>query len=169
MSKNIQKTAKCAKKGNADSRHRVRTIILSVVVGLFLIYDLSGFGGNMQFYTTWVFCGQKPVRTYESGLFNADTPRYVYPPSFTLKPRMANWYYCSPLDAERAGYSASIEQYEFPHLRAAGEFGRGIDREKINKEQNDRLKGALFRISLITATAMGVGKLYYVKKHSKNR
>lgn len=101
--------------------HRIKVIVVSILVGLFLLYDLSGIGGNIQFYTTWVFCGQKPVRIYESGFFNANTPSYAYTPSLTLRPRLSNQYYCSPIDAERAGYSVSSEKRDLPHLKATGE------------------------------------------------
>ena len=168
MSKNIQKTAKRAKKGKDDSRHRVRTIILSVVIGLFLVYDLSGIGGNIRFYTKWITCGQKPVR---SGImFVGLVPHYEESPVFSMM-CLSPPLFCSPIDAERAGYSANIERYEFPHLKAAGEFhGRPmIDHDTTNSEQNHALKTTLVGLIIATTLAIGVGRLYHAKKHSKNR
>ncbi len=126
MPKNHKTSPNNTKHNKPNKGNRTKAIILSVVVGLFLLYDLSGVGGNIQFYATWAFCGQKPVRVYESGLFNVNTPSYVYPPSFTLEPRLSIQYYCSPIEAERAGYSAISEKYEFPHLKAAGKEPSGL-------------------------------------------
>ena len=113
MSKNIQKTAKRAKKGKDDSRHRVRTIILSVVIGLFLVYDLSGIGGNIRFYTKWITCGQKPVQ--KGLMFASNMNFYEESPVFTPI-RLSPPLFCSPLEAEMSGYSASSDDYIYPHL-----------------------------------------------------
>lgn len=118
MPKNHKSTTKHAENNNAGTSHRIKTIIVSILVGLFLIYDLSGIGGNIRFYTKWAVCGQKPVR---QGLMIAGSiPHYEGSPTFSLL-RLAPPLFCSPVDAERAGYSAIDGSYEFPHLEALGE------------------------------------------------
>lgn len=42
---------------------------------------------------------------------------YAFAPTFSLI-RLSPEYFCTPLEAEQAGYSASPHQYEFPHLKA---------------------------------------------------
>ena len=103
-------------------KHKNLVIVLVIIIG-FLAFDLSGFGGNIRFYTKWVECGQKPVGTRGSGLFNTGAIHYVEPPSWALsRPYMG--YFCTPLEAEQAGYSANPDTYEFPHIKQAREEGK---------------------------------------------
>ncbi|AHB42228.1 hypothetical protein RAAC3_TM7C00001G0371 [Candidatus Saccharibacteria bacterium RAAC3_TM7_1] len=94
-----------------------RALIISLVVLVALIaFDISPFGGNARFYATWIGCGDKPVATEGSGYLNSGAIHYYEPSSFPgLHPTIE--YFCTPLEAEKAGYSASPNQYEFPHLQ----------------------------------------------------
>lgn len=51
---------------------------------------------------------------------NVGTPYYFEPSSFDVFPGKYD-YYCSPIEAERAGYSASKDERSFPNLEKAGE------------------------------------------------
>lgn len=86
---------------------------LSLIV-LFFAYDLSGVGGNYNFYTSWGRCGQVPVLP---GSTVAGGPKYYEAAAIFNPMRLyAGQYFCSPRDAELAGYSASSRSYEYPHL-----------------------------------------------------
>ena len=91
-------------------------IITAVIFLGWLAFDLSGFGGNIKFYNKWIECGQKPVETNPDFMYRS-VPYYGMGPTFSLI-RLSPEYFCTPLEAEQAGYSASPHQYEFPHLKA---------------------------------------------------
>lgn len=94
---------------------RRRWIMITIIaLVLVLAYDLLPFGGNLRFYSKWVECGQKPLAANYEWNYR-DVPYYGSPPTFSLV-RLYPEYFCTPLEAERAGYSASSDQYEFPHL-----------------------------------------------------
>lgn len=87
-----------------------------IILLLVVIIDLTPFGGNIKFYAKWIECGQKPVALVSSRYMNSG-PRYYFTPlSFEPIRYTSPNYLCSPLDAEKAGYSASPTGYEFPHL-----------------------------------------------------
>lgn len=84
-------------------------IIVFLLIGLVLDVAVAH---NIRFYAKWIECGQKPVTvsaTYKG-------PRY-YEEASALPVLLRPTSFCTPLEAERAGYSASPTQYEFPHLR----------------------------------------------------
>lgn len=93
-------------------------ILISVIVLLLLIllFDLSPFGGNIRFYAKWAECGQKPISSDVSWYFEPSIPSYVTSPTFSLM-RMSPVYFCTPLEAEQADYSANPTEYYFPHLK----------------------------------------------------
>lgn len=102
---------------NQHAKRRRTVIIMAIIVALLVIFDLSPFGGNARFYATWIGCAQKPVAaggelTLGSNLLHYKEPAVFQPVRF-LQPE----YFCTPLEAEQAGYSASPTQYEFPHLK----------------------------------------------------
>lgn len=107
---------KTQKKKPRISKLAVQTTILLVV--LFLAYDLSGIGGNIKFYSKWIECGQKPVQPRR--FYVGEVSHYSPSPTFSFM-RLSSDYFCTPLDAEREGFSANAKSYDFPHLRAAGE------------------------------------------------
>lgn len=108
------KTPSLPAKQNTLLRHKYAVII--AVILILLAFDLSPFGGNIRFYSKWVECGQKPVATRGSGYMNAGAIHYIEPsPLPGFHPTLG--YFCTPLEAERAGYSANPDTYSFPHLQ----------------------------------------------------
>lgn len=94
-------------------------IIAGVFLALVLTYDFC-LADNIRFYINWVRCGQKPVGTAGKGFFGSGVPHYI-DQQLISGFRDVIGYYCSPLEAERAGYSAGPEVYRMPHLDAIGE------------------------------------------------
>jgi hypothetical protein len=98
---------------NHDVRqHRWIWIVLSVV--LLVAFDLSPFGGNIRFYSTWINCGQKPVvltTAPGAGISWYKEAKVIEPVRFLYQK-----YYCTPFEAERAGLSASPDHYEYKYL-----------------------------------------------------
>ena len=95
-----------------------RALIISLVVLVALIaFDISPFGGNVRFYATWIGCGQKPVASDISLGFGAKVLNYIEPSAIQVVRFGQPNYFCTPLEAEKAGYSANPNQYEFPHLQ----------------------------------------------------
>ena len=97
-----------------------RKDILKALIGaavFLIILDLTPLGGNMWFYARWVQCDQKPVYGQRhSGLAKPTVPNYDnYVSNFSFV-RGYGPYFCSPKDAEKAGYSADAKTYSFPHL-----------------------------------------------------
>lgn len=90
-------------------------VTVLVLTGLFILFELIPFVGNVGFYSKWIECGQKPVVIQGSGFLNAGVSSYSTPPSLQLFPGERT-YFCTPFDAEKHGYSASSESYEFPVL-----------------------------------------------------
>ncbi len=100
------------------SRGMRRLITVVLVLTGILLFDLSPFGGNIRFYSTWIECGQKPVQT-------ATTPGagiHWYVQSKSFEPGRYGYvnYFCTALEAEQAGFSANKNQYELPEMRAHG-------------------------------------------------
>lgn len=111
--------AKQNNKSVSKKVHRKRRllIILTVIFFIWLAFDASGFGGNIRFYNKWIECGGKPVVTNPEPDFGGGSIRdYGTAPTVSLI-RFSPTYFCTPLQAEEAGYSASPQQYTFPHLK----------------------------------------------------
>lgn len=111
------------KKGSADSKSRWFTkfpkkamaILAITLLVTFALAEVVGWSGQTQFYGKWVECGQKPLRAKGSGPMNAGAIHYVEMPPFNVW-IPAGKYFCTPLEAEQAGYSASPDTYTFPHI-----------------------------------------------------
>lgn len=88
---------------------------LFFIVLLLVAYDLIGLGGNLRFYSKWIECGARPVVADQTIGFGASVPSYVQGPAFSLL-RMTPAQFCSPRNAELAGYSANSQTYTYPHL-----------------------------------------------------
>jgi len=105
-------------KSNTQSRVNKRKLLIIAGVALLLlvVFDLSPVGGNSRFYSKWASCGQKPVGTnLEWQVGGGSIPYYGDPPVVSFM-RLSPDYFCTALQAEQAGYSASPDQYEFPEL-----------------------------------------------------
>ena len=87
----------------ARSPRRIVLIVLASLMGFLILLDLSPVGGNYRMYAAWVRCGQKPLMGSSfMGVNDYNTPP-VYDPI-----RLDNReFFCSPADAEAAGYEAS--------------------------------------------------------------
>lgn len=96
-----------------NKQHKKRKQLLiagAVIILAVLLYDLSPFGGNIRFYVKWAQCGSRPVETAGLPGINWYQEAPIYAPI-----RTQVWY-CTPLEAEQAGYSASATTWTFPHL-----------------------------------------------------
>ena len=95
-----------------------RLVVLGMLVGVgVVLYDIAPIGGNITFYSKWIECGKKPVAANMEWRVGGGTPpHYGEPPTVSLM-RLSPEYFCTPLEAEQAGFSASSQQYEFPHLK----------------------------------------------------
>ena len=87
-------------------------ITTATVVLLALFYDVVLFGGNIQFYTKWIQCGNRPLQTESAPGY----PLRWYTEGETFAVMRTKVWYCTPLEAEQAGFSASRHAREFPHL-----------------------------------------------------
>jgi len=100
-------------------RWKAKKWVVAVVVVTVLLaaFDLSPFGGNVRFYANWISCGQKPVASDTSIGLGAQVLHYIEPVAFQPFRLGQPTYFCTPVEAEQAGYSASPTQYEFPNLQ----------------------------------------------------
>ena len=93
---------KAGKKPIASKRTKV-LVAVGVLVAWF-IFDISGFGGNIRFYSKWAECEAKPLVPRGSGFMNSRGLTYSDAPDFSLM-RLSPTYFCTPDEAEQAGYS----------------------------------------------------------------
>ena len=110
-----------------------KQILLSFII-LFMavvLIDISPYGGqNLQLYAKWIECGHKPYKTvvsFDRTRAAQYTDRYSL---VNLSFMNAGKTFCTPREAELAGYSASSDKYIYPHLNA--EERKWLD-EQINK------------------------------------
>lgn len=106
------------KKQFLTSRSTTKQKLLLLSIGaLLLVNDLFLFGGNIRFYAKWVECGKMPVAATLSGgeVVGFGVPNYYDAQALDLF-RGQPEYFCTPLQAERAGYSATSSGYEFKYL-----------------------------------------------------
>ena len=106
----------------ADGITKNKKDTLKAVVGalvVLLILDLSPLGGNTIMYIHWFVCGGG--LPFQSGrrVFD-DKPYYEKAPVFTVM-RGYPKYFCTPEQAERAGYSSDPHSYTYPHLNTDSE------------------------------------------------
>jgi hypothetical protein len=110
-----------------------KQILLSFII-LFMavvLIDISPYGGqNLQLYAKWIECGHKPYKTVVS-FDRTRAAHYTDQYSLVnLSFMNAGKTFCTPHEAELAGYSASSDKYIYPHLNA--EERKWLD-EQINK------------------------------------
>lgn len=134
MSSSIEKRETTKKQTKHISKKAIILAVFSIVI-LWLVFDISGIGGNIRFYSKWIECGQKPVVagiTFGSFGPSYGPQYYKTPPNFSLV-RLSPEQFCTPIEAERAGFSANKNSWDFPHLNAAGEknpYLRSLDNTK---------------------------------------
>lgn len=100
-------------------QHKAHLILVTVAMlaSAVIIFELSPIGGNIRFYTAWFQCGQKPLATAGAGNSDSGAKYYFEPTSFPGAHNSME-YFCTPLEAEVAGYSANPDRYEFPQINA---------------------------------------------------
>lgn len=100
----------------ANNKLKSKKIISSFIgaVIILIILDLTPLGGNIYYYSKWASCGQRPLGVTGSAHING-VDHYIKVPDFALL-RFTAPYFCSPREAEMAGYSADPRVYDFPHL-----------------------------------------------------
>lgn len=91
--------------------------VLAIVLVIAIILEIVGWGGNVNFYKKWIECGHKPLEIHGTGFMNVGVEHYVESPTIDLL-RYNPEYYCTPLEAEKAGHSADSDHDYFPHLEA---------------------------------------------------
>lgn len=101
-------------------RHLIKVflVIVTAFIALLILFDLSPFGGNIRFYSKWAECGVKPVQVDSKP--GGGIVWYEESPAFITIFRNQSWK-CTPVEAERAGYSANEHYYSTPGLDAIGE------------------------------------------------
>lgn len=100
-----------------NAKHlKVFGLVVVCVAAFLLLVAISPLGQNIQFYSKWSQCGQKPVSTLGPGFNPAHASHYFESPTFSVI-RQSIDFYCTPRDAELHGYSANENQYDFPHLK----------------------------------------------------
>lgn len=96
---------------------KTRRLILSlaIILPLLLLWEIK-VSRNVEFYISWAICGEKPVATHHG------YKSHSYYEESSSRPQLIRTdMYCTPLEAERAGYSASKSSYDRPNLRAESE------------------------------------------------
>ncbi|MFZ1801379.1 MAG: hypothetical protein WAW62_03400 [Candidatus Saccharimonas aalborgensis] len=91
-----------------------QNILITVLAALVVLiaYDLSPYGGVMALAKKYIECGRRPV---ESGVVFGGGVKY-YIDAWSEPGLGYHTYFCTPLEAEKAGYSANKTEYVFPHL-----------------------------------------------------
>lgn len=90
-------------------------VLVFFVFGVILVVDVATpFGGNIRFYSEWVRCGRGPL--VERALPGGGVRFYAPAPAVGIFRGYQTKYYCTPLEAEKAGLSADPHQYQFPEL-----------------------------------------------------
>lgn len=93
----------------------VYTVLVFFVLEIVFVVDMATpFGGNIHFYSEWARCGTRPY--HGDTLLGGHVEYYNKAPIIGIFRGYQTKYYCTPLEAERAGLSASPHEYSFPHL-----------------------------------------------------
>ena len=92
-----------------------------------IILDFTPIGGsNIRVYATALSCKQWPVQ--KDANLTGEVPHYTTVPGFSSFAGQVTLF-CSPYDAEMAGYSAEGRTYSFPHLPKS-EFQNAIKKSR---------------------------------------
>ncbi|PID33522.1 hypothetical protein CR969_00275 [Candidatus Saccharibacteria bacterium] len=119
-------------------RNKVLATVFASILLIILVLDFVPVLGQRVFISTahmyykWIECGRKPVvtfRPYGGFDYYAEPKSLIHSsPTMSGSPDI----FCTPLEAERAGYSASDVDLEIPHLEK--------EREKLNRSEIDAPK-----------------------------
>ena len=93
---------------------------IAVLLSLLVIDLFSPIGGHLRFASEWARCGGRPY--VRDGFPGGGVRFYSLAPNIALGFGRNNVdkYYCTPIEAERDGLSASSDTWTFPHLEEAG-------------------------------------------------
>ncbi len=113
-----------------DVRKKEIVRLFGILFAAILIVDLTPLGGNSIMYANAIRCGHLPLQS--GATYTGQSPHYVSTAAFDVF-RGYPKYFCSPEEAERAGFSASADDRIFPHLppdeqRDAIEKSWGVNR-----------------------------------------
>lgn len=107
------KEAKAATEWN-DRLRKKAIIFFAGMIAILVVFDLTPLGGSMHFYARWIECGERPI-TVSGGYFGGVS--YYHPaPVVNIFRISERPYFCTALEAEQAGYSASEGRRYFPEL-----------------------------------------------------
>ena len=102
-------------------KHRNRVILATLLITILTAVVADVFLGNaaqMRFYAKWISCGDLPYEARSTNLMNTGGSYYAKTSPFVvLRPNAP--LYCTPRDAEMAGYSSSPDKLDFPYLTPA--------------------------------------------------
>lgn len=102
--------------GQYFNRHPKLSSLVAVLVLVTLFDVVTPLGGQLRFYAKWVECGRRPYATAGLVWNTTGISHYELSPVFMVDRGGNNPYFCTPKEAEVAGYSASEYQYSFPNL-----------------------------------------------------
>ena len=113
-------TAKARRSNHIDrqtSSRRIRwALVACAAVLMFIIIDIFTplGGGQIKYYKKWIDCGRQPLET--KGIIGNGLEYYQLAPTFDLLRDNHIKYFCTPKEAEKAGYSSHKNYYSYPHL-----------------------------------------------------
>lgn len=96
-----------------DIRNKTKLRVAGIIVAVVILFDLTPLGGNITTYSWWLRCGGRPLQSGPTAFY--DVPYYIPTPVFKIF-RGTPKYFCTVIQAEKAGYSASRDSFNFPHL-----------------------------------------------------
>lgn len=91
--------------------YMIAIIMFTVIV---LVDVATPFGGSLHFYREWVRCGNRPY--YADGLLGGHISYYRKASAVGFLRGNDTKYYCTPIEAEKAGISANPHSYDYPEL-----------------------------------------------------
>lgn len=101
------------------AKHKKKICLgFGILLFIILLVDASPFGANnVQLYTKWVQCGRRPY-VGQSFYVTTKVDYYTVSGPFIGSKSLLNSieFFCTPHEAELAGYSANLNKPDFPHL-----------------------------------------------------
>ena len=96
-------------------KHKKNLIIITAVaVTIVLVRDVTNIGSSYtHFYAKWIECKQKPV---VSGVLHKGMVQHYIEVSIFYRVKPGQKMFCTPRDAELAGYSSNESYYELNNI-----------------------------------------------------
>ena len=108
------------------TKQSIRSVL--IVLAVLVAVDLTPLGGNLRMYAKWMQCGTRPM---QSGVTFAGQVQNYKQAEVLTGLRGHSKYFCTPREAELAGYSITPDMHKFPHL------SEGEVRQAIKKSYGD--------------------------------